>query len=195
LSTGPGEDFDITLRMRRSGWKIRFVAESWCLTDVPDTLKGLIGQRRRWDRDTFRIRMRKFGGSFNPGSRRFNGTETWEQVDFVLFNLLVTISFPLYLGWLFYFYGSYAWTILIAVGMVYVALDLMAFVLANMLSRRRTPSDTLGLWPYAITFGLFNGYFMRFVRLWAYLEEFVFRKSYRDSYVPQRILDTAISEI
>lgn len=195
LSTGPGEDFDITLRMRRSGWKIRFVAESWCLTDVPDTLKGLISQRRRWDRDTFRIRMRKFSSSFNPAARHFNGTQTWEQVDFVLFNLVVTISFPLYLIWLFYFYGSYAWVILIAVGIVYVGLDLMAFLLANLISRRHTPLDSLTLWPYAITYGLFNGYVMRFIRLYAYLEEFIFHRSYRDSYVPQRVLDTAISEV
>jgi len=195
LSCGPGEDLDITLRLRRSGWKIRFVADSWCLTDVPDTLAGLVRQRRRWDRDTFRIRLRKFRDAFNPGTRRFNGLETAEQLDFVLFNLMTTVSFPLYLLWLFYYYGTFAWTILLAVAIVYVALDLLAFLLANTVSRRRTPSDTLGLLIYAPSFGVFNGYFMRFVRLYAYLEEFVFRKSYRDPYVPQRVLDVAISEV
>jgi cellulose synthase/poly-beta-1,6-N-acetylglucosamine synthase-like glycosyltransferase len=195
LSSGSGEDLDITLRMRRSGWKIRFVADSWCLTDVPDTLAGLVRQRRRWDRDTFRIRLRRFRDAFNPGARRFNGLETAEQLDFVLFTLITTVSFPLYLLWLFYYYGTFAWTILLAVAIVYVALDLLSFLLANAVSRRRIPSDTLALLFYAPCFGAFNGYFMRFVRLYAYLEEFVFRNSYRDRYVPQRVLDVTISEV
>lgn len=41
--------------------------------------------------------------------------------------------------------------------------------------------------PYVLTFGLYNGIFMRCVRLYAYYEEWVYRASSRDSYSPSRV--------
>ena len=46
---GPPEDFDLTLRILRGGWKINFVAGSECYTDLPTRWWGLIKQRLRWD--------------------------------------------------------------------------------------------------------------------------------------------------
>lgn len=188
---GPGEDFDMTMRLRRSGWKIRFVGESWCMTDVPNSPRGIINQRRRWDRDTIRIRMRKFKDVFYFWKKEWNTKETLEQIDFIIFNLIVTMTFPVYLAWLFYTFGDAAWLLLIAVALVYMCLDVMAFLLGFIVTRRRTRPSTLSLVMFALTFGLYNGYFMRGVRIYAYLEEMLFLRSYRDSYVPQRVLKIA----
>ena len=186
---GPGEDFDMTMRLRRAGWKIRFVGLAWCLTDAPNTVLGIIRQRRRWDRDTIRIRMRKFRDVFNPLKRRWNAQETIEQCDFLVFNLLVTMGFPVYMIWLFYTFGEGALILLIAVSIVYVVLDLLGFFLAFFVSGRRGGWRTLcSLITFALTFGLYNGYFMRGVRIYAYLEELLFLASYRDPYVPKRVL-------
>ena len=46
---GPPEDFDLTLRILRSGFKIRFTRHAQCFTEMPTTLVGLIKQRMRWD--------------------------------------------------------------------------------------------------------------------------------------------------
>jgi cellulose synthase/poly-beta-1,6-N-acetylglucosamine synthase-like glycosyltransferase len=188
---GPGEDFDMTMRLRRAGWAIRFVGDSWCMTDVPETLGALVRQRRRWDRDTIRIRLRKFRDVFTSSRGRFNAMETWEQVEFLFLNLIVTLIFPAYIGWLFFVFGADAWILLVAVGLIYTVLDAIAFSLAAIVSRRYDLRAITALLPYVVTYGFFNGYVMRTVRLWAYFEEWVFRTSYRDAYVPQRVLDVA----
>jgi cellulose synthase/poly-beta-1,6-N-acetylglucosamine synthase-like glycosyltransferase len=187
LAIGPGEDLDLTMRLRRSGWRIRFVAESWCMTDTPSTFPALIRQRRRWDRDTLRVRLRKFRSSFLGNTRMFRPLETAEQIEFVLLNFFVTMIFPLYVGWLFYEIGSYAAIVLCAVSVVYIVLDLLGFLIAATVCSRFELKDYLGLLPFVLTFGVY-GLFSRCVRLYAYLEEIVLYASYKDSYVPSRVL-------
>ena len=45
----------------------------------------------------------------------------------------------------------------------------------------------LPLAPYVVGYSLFNGFVMRFVRLAAYLQEWVVEASYRDTYVPSKV--------
>lgn len=187
LAPGPGEDFDLTLRLRRSGWKIRFAADSWCFTDTPATWRAIIRQRRRWDRDTLRTRMRKFRDVFSPGRRKFTLLETFEQTEWLVMNALVTLVFPVYVGWLFHIFGSGAMYILIAVAAVYLVLDAMGFLMALWICRRYSSKMVFSIAPYVLTFGIYNGVFMRCVRLYAYYEEWVYRASSRDSYSPSRV--------
>lgn len=187
LDPGPGEDFDVTLRLRRSGWKIGFAADSWCFTDTPATVAALIRQRRRWDRDTIRTRMRKFRSNFSPGRSGFNLLETFEQIEWLVLSALVTIVFPIYVAWLFLVFGSDALSILAAVALVYLILDVFAFVMALAICGRYNTNMVLSIFPYLLTFGLYNGIFMRGVRLYSYYEEWVHRASMRDSYSPLRV--------
>jgi hypothetical protein len=41
--------------------------------------------------------------------------------------------------------------------------------------------------PYVFGYSIFNSFFMRFLRVAAYLQEWVFKASYRDSYVPDKV--------
>jgi cellulose synthase/poly-beta-1,6-N-acetylglucosamine synthase-like glycosyltransferase len=187
LAPGPGEDFDLTLRLRRSGWKIRFAADSWCFTDTPATLKGIIRQRRRWDRDTIRTRMRKFRDALNPGRRKFNSLETLEQMEWLVMNVLVTLVFPIYVTYLFMILGIQALHILLCVAIAYFILDVAGFLMALAICRRYDSRMVWSIAPYLLTFGLYNGVFMRCVRLYAYYEEWVHRASSSDSYSPSRV--------
>ena len=187
LAPGPGEDFDLTLRLRRSGWKIRFAANSWCFTDTPATVAAIIRQRRRWDRDTLRTRLRKFRDAFSPGRRTFTLLETFEQSEWLVMNVLVTLVFPVYILWIFFNFGSAALYILIAVAIIYLALDTIGFLMALWICQRYSSSMVFTIIPYVLTFGLYNGIFMRCVRLYAYYEEWVYRASSRDSYSPSRV--------
>ena len=45
----------------------------------------------------------------------------------------------------------------------------------------------LALAPYVPGYSLFNGFVMRFVRLAAYLQEWIIEASYRDTYVPSKV--------
>lgn len=184
MDVGPGEDLDLTLRLRHAGWRIRFAHDAWCLTDVPDTVPAFVRQRLRWERDALRIRLRKHRRIFDPRDRGVTATDLVHQFDYVVTSLLVTLVFPLYLGWLIVTYGSAAWMILGSVTLGYVVLDLISFLAALTVVDR--PGAVRAL-PYALLFGAFNAYFIRAVRLVAYAQEWIFRRSYHDEYVPARV--------
>jgi hypothetical protein len=62
-------------------------------------------------------------------------------------------------------------------------LDLFAFLAALIVVDRPGAARSL---PYALMLGVFNAYLLRLVRLAAYAQEWIFRRSYDDDYVPER---------
>lgn len=184
MDVGPGEDLDLTLRLRQAGWRIRFAHDAWCLTDVPATVPAFVRQRLRWERDALRIRLRKHRRILNPRDRGATATDLVHQFDYIVTNLLVTLVFPLYLGWLLVTYGDAAWMILGSVTLGYVVLDLVSFLAALVVVDRPGLGWAL---PYALLFGVFNAYFVRAIRLVAYAQEWIFRRSFHDAYVPARV--------
>ena len=194
MAPGPGEDFEMTLRLRRCGWTVRFAPDAWCFTDAPATLAALVRQRRRWDRDTVRVRLRRFRNAFSPGRRTFALLETFEQCEWLLMNLVVTLVFPVYVAWMFFTFGAGAIYILGFVALVYLIVDLIGFTMALVVSRRYDAPMIRAIVPYLLVFGVFNGVFMRLVRLYAYFEEWVYRMSYKDSYSPSRVAKQSLPE-
>jgi cellulose synthase/poly-beta-1,6-N-acetylglucosamine synthase-like glycosyltransferase len=184
LDSGGGEDLDVTLRLRRGGWTTLFASDAICLTSVPTTLIALTQQRFRWERDAVRLRYRKHRDLMNPFSARFKVIELLHEMDFALFNIVAAVAFPLYLMWLFITYGDIAPVILVGAQLGMLALDTFTFLMAAWL----TPQvNSFALMPYIVGYSLFYGLIMRFIRLGAYLQEWIFRSSYRDSYVPTKV--------
>ncbi len=184
MDAGPGEDLDLTLRLRLGGWKIAFAEDAWCMTDVPETLMALTRQRMRWERDAARIRLRKFGATLLPFHERSTWLEYLQQMDFVIGNFLTTILFPVYLAWLFFTFGTWAFAVLMMVLLFYVPLNLLLFALAAFTVPRL---DVRNLWICALASGLFNAAIMRPIRCYAYLEELIFDRSYHDAFTPRRV--------
>ncbi|MBK8175912.1 MAG: glycosyltransferase [Rhodospirillales bacterium] len=185
FDSGAGEDLDITLRLRRAGWQIRFADQAWCLTDAPESLARFVRQRLRWERDALRLRLRKHRQTINPASRSLRTSELFHQFEFVLGHVGLTFAFPLYVGWLVFTFGGGAVSILVLVTVFYMLLDAIAVICALASSDR---PDAWRLLPYVIIYGPFQTYLVRSVRLYAYVQELVFRRSYHDNYVPARVL-------
>jgi cellulose synthase/poly-beta-1,6-N-acetylglucosamine synthase-like glycosyltransferase len=188
LDTGAGEDLDLTLRMRRAGWQVRFAADAWCLTDVPYRFPRFLRQRLRWERDSLRLRMRKHGQGLDPTDYGTPIGELLHRIEYLVTHIIPTLAFPLYLIWLVSSFGTAAITILTLVTMMYLALDGIAALCALAMVGRPGSSKLL---PYVVCFGLFQAYLVRSIRLVAYVQEWVFRSSYRDNFVPRRVLDRA----
>ena len=68
-------------------------------------------------------------------------------------------------------------------------LDGIAFAVACAVSAPR--AEIRPLLPYLPVYGLYGGYVMRIARLVAYVEEWLFRTSYGDRYVPPNVLRNA----
>ena len=184
VDVGGGEDLDLTLRLREAGWTVEFAPQAVCYTDVPAHISSLINQRFRWERDALRLRYRKHMDIMNPFTPRFRWGELLHELDFIFFQVIAAGLLPIYLMWLFATYGQLAIAILLAAQLGLMTMDALAFVLASLATPK---AASLRLLPYVTGFSLFSGIFMRFVRLAAYLQEWVFNASQHDNYVPEKV--------
>jgi poly-beta-1,6-N-acetyl-D-glucosamine synthase len=179
-----GEDADLTMKLRRAGWRIRFAPGAHALTDVPETVSALIAQRLRWDRGLITIWMRKFRGVFDPRQSTFRLIDVAALTDVLGFQVLLAFMFPAYLVWLFVYYSDLATTIIEATMMGLMILNLLAFISAVAIGIH-TP---FWLILYLPLFSILQLTLMRIIRIVAILQELIFRRSYHDPYVPPRVM-------
>ena len=184
LDAGGGEDLDATLRLRKAGWKIEFAEDAICYTDPPSNAASLIKQRFRWERDAVRIRYRKHVRLMNPFSRSFRLQELLHELEFLFFNIIAAAALPFYLLWLFMTYGDLALPILVGAQSGLLLLDFLIYALAAIVTPQ---ARSLALLPYLLGYSLYYNSFLRVVRLLAYIQEWVFRSSYQDNYVPDKV--------
>jgi len=182
-----GEDADLTLKLRRAGWRIRFAPEALGLTDVPEAVTALVAQRLRWDRGIITIWTRKFRSVFNPQQSTFRILEVWAVVDVIFYQAVLAVAFPVYLVWLFYYFADVAWAVIGATLVAYFLADILAFTFAAITGL----AHPLRLLPYLPFYTFMQMTLMRFVRLIAIVQEVFFYSSYRDPFVPSRVLRQA----
>ena len=181
---GPGDDSNLTAKLRRAGWSIDFAPDAWALTDVPVTHGAYFRQRMRWNRSIIRNRLRKFALVFDPTQKNFSLRDVFASLNVLWFQVGLTFAFVFYMTNLFINYNSIFGTLVVAVLILGVAGDLLEFAIA-MIFVGRLP--LLKLFPYVFGFTLFVSYYDRAIRLLAYLSELIFRHSYDDSFYPSKV--------
>jgi poly-beta-1,6-N-acetyl-D-glucosamine synthase len=179
-----GEDADLTMKLRRAGWRIRFAPEANALTIVPETVPSFIAQRLRWDRGLITIWMRKFRGAFDPRQSTFRLLNMLSVVDVLIFQVLMAVAFPAYLIWLYHYFGDFASTIIGATLLGYAVINLLAFFAAAAVGLQ-TPFHLI---LYLPLYTVVQIMLMRPIRLFAIMQELIFRSSYRDLYVPSHVM-------
>lgn len=183
---GSGEDLDLTLRLREAGFGIAFASGAVCSTRTPTTFQALFRQRCRWERDALWIRLRKHGATCNPFHPRFQLKEAVHQVEFIVFNVLATLLFPFYLLTLIIAYHDIVPMIMLAMlGMAWFV-DLVNFTCLIFADPQRA-SKRLRLLPFMLIYSPFQTVALKLVRLYAYIDEFVFAGSARDDFVPRKV--------
>lgn len=182
-NTGPGEDFELTLRMRKMGYRVRFVPEAHASVEAPTSFAALIRQRSRWDRDTLNTRVNQYRNLdiFRP--KEFL-SDSFHIIDFMIFEFFPTMVFPIYLAYIFYTLGSLALPYLTAIYLLTFGFYFISLAVAAI---GRT--HTLSLFDILMTpmFPLYQGVIMKCVRFVAFTREILFRDSRRDDYVPPRV--------
>jgi cellulose synthase/poly-beta-1,6-N-acetylglucosamine synthase-like glycosyltransferase len=182
---GPGEDANMTLKLRHAGWKVRFAPEAWALTDVPETASALFKQRRRWNASFVRVRLDRFRAILNPFKRNFSLLDALGTVDLILFHAILPTMFFVYIVSCISYYGSFLWVILVGVNAFYVTTTMVVFICAVATAGRY---GHISLIPYVLGYSLFRAYVMRMLMVWTYVDEFFLCTSYRDTFVPSRVL-------
>ena len=183
LDVGPGEDLEFSLRLRRLGYSIRFLADAWAETAGAVSGIGLLRQRARWDRDALRIRFMMYGelNFFHPFEHL---RDTLQRLDFIVFDLVPTLSFPFYLAYVVLLFGAQAFPFLAALYFVLLWISLFNLALAFLMFHRSTGFLGLGT---SLIFPFYQGVYLKCARFFSYSSEIVFAASRRDDFVPPRV--------
>ncbi len=184
---GPGLDGDITLRIRKLGFRIVHEAEAVCYTNVPDSFKKLARQRYRWDRSLVRFRIRKHRDLFDWSNAHFDMLNFLTVVDNVFFNFVLNIKWWVYVVQILFFYHEFVRVVLPVNYMIYFLANVVEFSLAMILFGNTLRRSDKLLFLYLPLVPLYVGVYLRFVRTFAHLMELFFRASYYDPWNPWKV--------
>lgn len=188
---GPGEDGDLTLRLRKIGYKIAFAPYAQCHSNVPTAWLRLFHQRRRWDRGVITFECRKhldMAYFWRPG---FRLSDCCMLVERWFFNILCLYGTWLYLVWLLlasYLPGASVAIQPLQIGVsLYVCYFLCELIgVLGVLSYSNLPWQDLRtclIFPLVPMYQLF----LKAASLVAVTEEILWRSSFEDNFVPEHV--------
>lgn len=180
---GPGLDGDLTLKIRKLGYKTHFEYTSVALTSVPKTFGKLAKQRIRWSRSLIRFRFRKHKNIFFL-DKNFDLLNFFSITENIFFSFVLTF---LWYGYLFDIATHFSQSILYILLMglcLYTVSKIFEFTIVIVLSEDKR--QKLKYYAYMPAMVFYTGNFIRVVRSWAYLKELIFRSSYKDSWNPAK---------
>lgn len=178
---GPGLDGDITVKMRKSGYKIAFEPAAVCLTSVPRNFKILAKQRLRWDKSLVRFRLRKHFDVYTP-HKNFNWSNFFALFENVFYNLVLNFFWWIYIIDLMINYSSQLGFVLAMNFTLYMVAGFVQMSTILLLSERW--KEELKLFFFVPLMPIYTGLFLRVVRTRAYFHEIFWKKSYDDPWNP-----------
>lgn len=181
---GPGLDGDITVKLRKLGYKIVFEPEAICQTNVPNTFKKLMKQRLRWDKSIIRFRVRKHRDVFYP-NQLFSFSNFISSAENITYNLILNVKWWFYLIDMIVNYWSLLGFIFPFNILLYTTNNFLKFIVFSLFRKRKNASIIYFI-PYLPCMVIYFGFYLRVVRSVAYVQEFFFKKSYKDSWNPAK---------
>ncbi len=183
MASGSGEDLATTLRLRRAGYEVHFEADAWAYTNAPRSLRSLINQRLRWDRDAFRIQILQYHQMAKQDASE-PLRDTLQRYDYLLFTLLPTLMLPLFLPILSRIPAGLLPQFILGGYLFLVALAAVTLAPVFIAYRGRISIFIPMLLP---VYPIYQGILMKAIRLYAYISEAAWHASVHDGYLPERI--------
>ncbi len=180
---GPGLDGDITVKLRKSGYKIHFEHTAICLTNAPTKFSVLWKQRMRWSRSLVRFRLRKHIDVFFP-HKNFMWLNFIGFVENVFYNFVLIFKWYIYIIDMLLNYPSWIWFILPFNILLYsITGYIQQFVVLSFSERK---DEVRKLMIYVPLMVFYMAYFLRVNQSIAYIRELFWKSSYRDPWNPQK---------
>lgn len=183
---GPGLDGDITLKIRKLGFKVVHEPMAICYTNVPTTFWRLAKQRFRWDRSMVRFRVRKHRDVLFP-SAQFNFANFMATAENIFFNIILDIKWCVYFFQMVVFYPDQLEYIFIINYFLYLMANILEFIVACVLLHLSLRPRDYFLAVFIPLIPFYTGLFLRIVRTYAYLMEFLYGASYMDKWNPWKV--------
>ena len=177
-----GEDLDLTLKVRKLGFKVAFTPRAVARTYVPGTWFGLFKQRVRWDRCYIRLNLGKHRNMFD--FHAFKREDFSAGIQDIIFNLLLLFIFPLYILFILIFVPQLFLFIFVITYLYYTIMNFGQFVIVVLLSERPGREALFLLYsPLFFAYSLF----LRGVRIFAYILEFCKSDFLKDGFFPETV--------
>lgn len=186
---GPGLDGDVTQKFRKMGYKVVFEDRAICLTSVPTSFSKLAKQRLRWSKSIIRFRLRKHIDVFLP-TQNFTWLNFISSVENVLFNVVFAFLWLVYMIDIIINFPETLVLILMVKICIYTVINYLQFFALLALSERWKQEAKLLI--YVPLKSIYNGYYMRIIRIMAYIKEIYFYSSYKDNWNPAKTSDKAL---
>jgi len=187
---GTAEDLDLTLRIKKyksvyPDIKLGFAEDAIGLTDGPETWRGILKQRQRWDGDLVYLFFKKHTFVLNPF------VVGWREAFYLYYStifqqfLLPILVILYYLKLFMKFNVIEVAAIVTFIYLIYVVhtFFLMLFFVVVVSERKRWDVKLL---PYTLLYPIY-GFVLRINALFAYIDEIFFDAHKRTSYVPPRV--------
>ena len=131
-----------------------------------------------------RIRFMTYGElSFFHRLERF--PDTLQRLDFIVFDLIPTLSLPFYLVYIVLVFGTGdAALFLVSIYVLLLWISIFNMALAFVMFNRSIGLFGLGA---ALIFPLYQGVYLKCARFVSYSSEIIFASSRRDDFVPPRV--------
>jgi len=183
---GPGLDGDITLKIRKIGYRVVHEPDAICYTNVPVSFTKLAKQRFRWDRSMVRFRVRKHRDVLMP-SKSFRALNFIASAENIFFNLLLNFKWWIYLFQIMVFSSHWFEIIFIINYLLYMLTNVFQYAVACTLMRHKLSMKEFELFFFLPLMPLYTGVYLRIVRTYAYLMEFINGASYSDAWNPWKV--------
>lgn len=180
---GPGLDGDITVKLRKSGYKVHFEPKAVCLTTGPKAFLGLWKQRSRWSRSIVRFRLRKHNDVMTP-HQNFKWSNFFGFAENILFNLIFDFKWWIYFFDVAIHYARFLDIILPFNLMLYVITGYAQMFVISCFSERA--KEERKLWWYVPLMVPYIAFYLRYCNTLAYIREILYENSYRDPWNPQK---------
>lgn len=180
---GPGLDGDITLKIRKMGYKVTFAPLAVCLTSVPASFTKLAKQRLRWNRSMIRFRFRKHSDLLFP-KKNFSFSNFFAVFDNIFFNFILNFLWWFYIVDILFNFTAQVGYVLFGGMILYTVSKYVEFALVPLISVNQT--DKISLLAYIPGMTIYNGIYLRTVRSYAYIKELFFYDSYKDAWNPEK---------
>lgn len=181
---GHGEDGDLTLRLRKSGYRVAFAPYAQCFTNVPLSFRKLFKQRRRWNRGVIRHKSRKHIDMAYFWSPSFRWTNFFHLLDAWVFRILCLLAIWVHLVVITWDTPNNLPQIIALLYLCYVGFQVVQTLPIMYYSNARSRDAFILL---ALPFAPAYQFFLRLARTVSILEEVFFRMSYRDNFYPAHI--------
>ncbi len=165
------EDFDLTFKMRKLGKRLYFVDKAISWTFVPETWGDWRRQRVRWTKGQAETLWKHRNVLFGKG---FDVRFVAAVFDMLLMDVVVLFMRLTWFGYLIFFYSPTFIYITVFSFMLYMVLELVAFVTAGLLSPRKGDLKSIYLLPIVV---LFYRPYYSMIRMKAYLDWILKRES------------------